>query len=306
MITTFFCYGDLKMKISVITPFYQGDKYMDAYVDDMLANEQSLKKVGHELEVILVNDSPWVKLEAPEGEGHFLKVITNPENKGIHYSRVAGLKQATGDYIMFLDQDDTISSDALVKLLKAISKSGADVEVSNATLEQADGSKLLWYRNSYHKGLVGDLNTYLRIGIQIISPGQCLIKKSSIPEFWLSHIMGKNGADDYFLWLLFLAKSSKFHYYDEALYTHKYTAANLSADTTVTDQSVYDFIELLNDCDYFKQEDIFTLHEMISYKNQFRASGTFGKITCSLANLGLFIENLKFKKKTGTGYGFNR
>ena len=29
---------------------------------------------------------------------------------------------------------------------------------------------------------------------------------------------------------------------------------------------------------------------MITYKNQFRASNTLGKITCSLANLDLFIS----------------
>lgn len=294
------------MKVSVITPFYEGDKYMDNLVDAMLKNEQSLLRAGHQLEMILVNDSPWKKLEAPEGEEQFIKVITNPENKGIHYSRVAGLAEATGDYIMFLDQDDLIEEDALVKLLKAIANSDVDVMVANAALEQADGNKLLWYRNAYHKNLVGDLSTYLRIGIQIISPGQCLIKRTSIPEFWKTHIMTKNGADDYFLWLLMLANGSKFKCFDEALYTHRYTAVNLSADTTVTDASVYDFIEYLGDCDYFKQEDIFTLHEMITYKNQFRASGTFGKITCSLANLGLFVDNIKFKKKTGTGYGFNR
>lgn len=294
------------MKVSVITPFYEGDKYMDGLVDCLIANKEALSKVGHELEVILVNDSPWKTLEAPNTDSQFIKVITNPDNKGIHYSRVSGLSQATGDFIMFLDQDDVIVSDALVKLLKSAVSSKSDIEVANASLEQADGSRLLWYRNSAHKALIGDLNTYLRIGIQIISPGQCLIKKDSVPEFWTSHIMTKNGADDYFLWLLMLAKGLKFHYYDEPLYVHKYTAANLSADTTVTDESVYDFIELLNDCDYFKQENIFTLHEMISYKNQFRASGGFGKITCSLANLGLFIDNIKFKKKTGTGYGFNR
>ena len=294
------------MKVSVITPFYEGDKYMDNLVDAMLKNEQSLLRAGHQLEMILVNDSPWKKLEAPEGEEQFIKVITNPENKGIHYSRVAGLAEATGDYIMFLDQDDLIEEDALVKLLKAIANSDVDVMVANAALEQADGNKLLWYRNAYHKNLVGDLATYIRIGIQIISPGQCLIKRTSIPEFWKTHIMTKNGADDYFLWLLMLAKGSKFKCFDEALYTHRYTAVNLSADTTVTDASVYDFIEYLGDCDYFKQEDIFTLHEMITYKNQFRASGTFGKITCSLANLGLFVDNIIFKKKTGTGYGFNR
>lgn len=294
------------MKVSVITPFYEGDKYMEGYTKCLAANQKALERVGHELEVILVNDSPWKTLEAPEVEGQFIKVITNPENKGIHYSRVSGLSVAAGDYVMFLDQDDIIKDDALVKLLKSAVSSKADVEVANASLEQSDGTSLLWYRNSAHKALIGDFKTYLRIGIQIISPGQCLIKKSSIPEFWTTHIMTKNGADDYFLWLLMLAKGQHFHYHDEALYIHKYTASNLSADTTVTDESVYDFIDILHDCEYFQQEDIFTLHSMISYKNQFRASGLFGKVTCSLANLDLFIDNIKFKKLTGTGYGFNR
>lgn len=294
------------MKITVITPFYEGDRYMKNLIDSLSANQQTLQEKGHELEVILVNDSPWKKVVAPASQGQFIRVITNESNRGIHYSRVAGLAEATGDYIMFLDQDDTLKGDALVKLAKAIAFDGADVEVANAQLEQPDGTMLLWYRNNYHKQLVGDLKTYLRVGIQIISPGQCLIKKTSIPDFWKTHIMTKNGADDYFLWLLMLAQGMEFKCLDEALYTHKYTAANISADTTVTDASVYDFIDLLNDCDYFKQEDIFTLHEMITYKNQFRASNTIGKITCSLANLGLFIDNIVFKKKTGTGYGFNR
>ncbi len=294
------------MKITVITPFYEGEKYMATLVNCLLANQQSLQKKGHELEAILVNDSPWKRLEAPNIQGQFFKVITNENNRGIHYSRVAGLAEATGDYIMFLDQDDSLEGEALIKLLKAIVTDDADVEVANARLEQADGSELLWYRNSYHKKLIGDLKTYLKVGIQIISPGQCLIRKSSIPDFWKTHIMSKNGADDYFLWLLMLAQGMKFKCLDEALYTHRYTAANISADTTVTDESVYDFIDLLNDCDYFKREDIYTLHEMITYKNQFRASNTIGKITCSLANLDLFIYNIIYKKKTGTGYGFNR
>ncbi|MCR5416713.1 MAG: glycosyltransferase [Pseudobutyrivibrio sp.] len=294
------------MKISVITPFYEGDKYMEKYVGAMLKNEKSLKAAGHELEVVLVNDSPWKKLEATPILNQPIKVVTNPENKGIHYSRVAGLKAATGDYIMFLDQDDLIVEDALTALLYDAIKTDAEVTVANALLEQADGSKLLWYRNDYHKALVGDLDTYLNIGIQIISPGQCLIKKSAIPEFWMENLVKVNGADDYYLWLLMLAKKARFKYVDQPLYIHKYTGANISADTTATDDSVYDFLELLAECDYFKQEDIHTLHEMITYKNQFRASDALGKMGCSLANLGLFVKNIRFKIKTGTGYGFNR
>lgn len=294
------------MKITVITPFYEGNKYMDDYVYCIIAAKKNLENEGHELEVILVNDSPWKTLEAPSTDSQFIKIITNANNKGIHYSRVEGLKASTGEYIMFLDQDDAIEADALSHLLKRAIESKADIVVANANLQQSDGTMVSWYRTDYHKSLIGDLQTYLTIGIQIISPGQCLIKKTSIPDYWKEHLVKVNGADDYYLWLLMLAQNKHFVYLDECLYTHKYTGTNISADTTATDDSVYDFIELLQECDYFKNEDAFTLHEMITYKNQFRSSSTMGKITCSLANLGLFIKNVQFKRKTDTGLGFNR
>lgn len=294
------------MKITVITPFYKGQEYIDDYCRTLLKNADSLKQDGHVLNVILVNDSPEVEVSLPDEAKDLVQVLANEKNSGIHFSRVAGLKKAAGDYVMFLDQDDLLTEDALSLMAKRADETGADVLVANAMLEQADKSQLLWYRNDYHKSLVGDLDTYLRVGIQIISPGQCLIKKSSIPDFWQDHLVRVNGADDYYLWLLMLAKGMNFEYLDQALYIHKYTGSNISADTTATDASVYDFLDLLADCPDFPQEYIFALHEMISYKSQFRQASGFGKITCSLAHLNLLLTNIRFKCKTGTKYGFNR
>jgi glycosyltransferase involved in cell wall biosynthesis len=272
----------------------------------MDANREALAKANHELEVILVNDSPWKTLQVEEGGKDYIKVITNPENKGIHYSRVAGLKASSGDCIMFLDQDDLIEKDALSQMAESLEAAGADMIIANAKLQQADGSYLDWYRTTEHWNVVWNLPTYLNIGIQIISPGQCLIKKEAIPEFWQENIVRINGSDDYYLWVLMLAAGKRAGLLKKSLYIHNYTGKNLSADTKNTDDSVYDFLELLYDCDYFKKEDIVKMHEMITYKAQFRSSGAFGKICCSLANLDIFIANLKFKRITKTPYGFNR
>ena len=295
------------MKISLITPYYQGSRYMAAYVDCLLKNYNNLQKKGYNLEVILVNDSPAESLTAPETEVALdIRVIANPENKGIHYSRLAGLAKATGDYVMFLDQDDLLKEDALLQLILSAEASGAAVTVSNAYLQQADGTYLTWYRTSYHKERIGDLDTYLDIGIQIISPGQCLIKREAIPDFWCQHLVRVNGADDYYLWLLMLAKGCEFSYLDQPLYIHMYTGDNISFDTQATDASVYDFLDLLHDCDYFLQKDIFRLHEMITYKNAFRQASGLGKISCSLAHLPLLFKNISYKRGTQTPLGFNR
>lgn len=294
------------MKISVITPFYEGDSYMEKYVASIEKNRKNLDEAGHTLEVILVNDSPWKKLEALPVNNQYINVITNAENKGIHYSRVAGLEKASGDFVMFLDQDDLLEDDALVKMCNLLSSNSVDMVIANAKLEQSDGTYLSWYRTDAHWRRVWDLNTYLKVGIQIISPGQCLIKKDAIPQFWKDNLVRENGADDYYLWLLMLATQKKATTIKEPLYIHKYTGANISADTSATDSSIYDFLELLQDCNYFKQEDIISLHEMITYKAQFRKSGLLEKIGCSLANLDIFLFNLKFKRETKTRYGFNR
>jgi len=279
---------------------------MKDYVTCMEANSKNLSREGHELEVILVNDCPDEGPEIDPSARALVRVVTNPENKGIHYSRVAGLKEAGGTFIMFLDQDDLLEVNALLKLVKEMEKSPADLIISNAKLEQADGHYLQWYRTDYHWQKSWDMETYINVGIQIISPGQCLIKKSSIPEFWMDNIVSVNGADDYYLWLLMLAAGAKASTYREELYIHKYTGVNISSETSATDASVYDFLNLLYDCDYFKKDDIIKLHEMITYKAQFRTSGFLGKVGASLANLGIFIANLKFKKNTKTEYGFNR
>ncbi len=293
------------MKISVITPYYEGEKYMEKYVAAMETNRNNLLESGHELEVILVNDSPWKKLEVVDSNP-YIKVITNSQNQGIHYSRVTGLKASTGDYVMFLDQDDLLVDEGLVRLTKKLISVDSDLVISNANLEQADGEYLSWYRTDYHWDKVWDLQTYLKVGIQIISPGQCLIKRNSIPDFWKDHLVRVNGADDYYLWLLMMAANKKASVLKEAIYIHKYTGSNISSDTSATDASIYDFTDLLYDCDYFKKEDIITLHEMITYKAQFRSSNLLGKIGSSLANLDTLMINIRFKKNTKTKYGFNR
>ncbi|MBR1571669.1 MAG: glycosyltransferase [Lachnospiraceae bacterium] len=320
------------MKVSVITAFYKGNKYMPSYVKCMLANAAYLQGAGHELEVILVNDSPAdkVMLVNDSQTRQLIKVINQSQNTGIHGARVAGLKHATGDYIMFLDQDDLLADDALLQHVncilewqnkldeinknmsqelqqtETIQKMYNPVSVSNASLEQADGNSLTWYRTDYHKRQIGNLQTYLKVGNQIISPGQCLIPRQFVPRIWTERICKENGSDDYYLWLVMLGLRHHFILVDEELYTHKFTGANISADTTNTDVSTYEFVDFLRDTDYLSSGDINKLLRMNKYKANFRASNKFMKIILSICNMDIFLANVFYKIKTKTPVGFNR
>ena len=289
------------MKVSVITPFYKGNKYLLKYFECLRKNKENLQC---ELEVILVNDSPEETVDVSGCGALDDKVINLEMNSGIHFARVAGLKEASGDYVMFLDQDDLLADDALKKLVSEAEKSDADLVIANATLEQKEGS-VIWYRTDYHKDLVWDKDTYLKVGNQIMSPGQCLIKKSVIPSKWKENILKNNCCDDYYLWLLMIDRV-KAVYIDEPLYVHSYTGNNVSADADITYVSSMEMIHYLRRDESLTVKEINVLYKMVDYKYKFKQAGKFKKAALSSKNLNLALMNIFYKRKTQTVYGFNR
>lgn len=112
--------------ISVIVPIYNVEKYLPACIDSILA--QSYKN----LEIILVDDgSPdncgKICDEYAEKDSR-IKVI-HKENGGISSARNAALDIASGDYIGFVDGDDSIHEIMYEELYSAITKTGAEISV---------------------------------------------------------------------------------------------------------------------------------------------------------------------------------
>lgn len=96
--------------VSVIIPVYNTAKYLDNCIQSIC--NQTLS----DWEVILVDDG--AKDESPEmcdawvQKDSRIRVI-HKENEGLGLTRNAGLRIATGEFVCFLDSDDTIDSDTL-------------------------------------------------------------------------------------------------------------------------------------------------------------------------------------------------
>ncbi len=105
--------------------------------------------------------------------------------------------------------------------------------------------------------MVGDYKTYLRIGKQIVSPGQCPIPKAMIPAVWTQHI-GKKRTDRTIIssGCFCFASGHRFLFVDQPLYVHGYTAQNLSADAKKMDDSTYEFIHVLEEEKVMDPKDI--------------------------------------------------
>lgn len=94
-------------KISVIVPIYNGETYLSECIESIL------KQTYENIELILVNDGSKDNskniIDKYALLDNRIKAI-HKENSGVSDSRNVGLKNTTGDYICFVDQDDYIDN----------------------------------------------------------------------------------------------------------------------------------------------------------------------------------------------------
>lgn len=233
-------------KISIIIPFYNGNKHLVKMKKVLDCNYESLRGIA-ELEVLFVNDSPWIEVEMQylDDAEYTIKIIKHSQNAGIHQARVTGISNATGDYIMMLDQDDVIAKDALATLFNKIEETHRDCVIGNGVFQTPNGDKIIL--DNYGKTILAkDYHSYLAMGNLLSSPGQTLIRKDAIDPFWMEHIMKTNCADDLFLWCL-LMKRKNIAYCNKMVYLHINTGENFSLDKLnglKSDNEVLQFLRL--------------------------------------------------------------
>jgi glycosyltransferase involved in cell wall biosynthesis len=121
--------------ISVIVPAYNAETTLRRCV------ESALSQTHHDLEVIIVDDGSTdgtlgVASELASQDGR-CRVISQ-ENRGLSGARNAGLREAVGDFVFFLDADDSIEVDELKALLGVLRDSGADMVVGGFTYSYPD------------------------------------------------------------------------------------------------------------------------------------------------------------------------
>lgn len=113
--------------ISVIIPVYKVEQYLDNCLQSVLAQTYT------DWECILVDDgSPDASGEICDQwhakDGRFICI--HQKNQGVSTARNNGLKQAKGEYIVFIDSDDWVGPNYLINLRNAINEEDVDIAVS--------------------------------------------------------------------------------------------------------------------------------------------------------------------------------
>lgn len=99
-------------KFSIIIPVYNVENYIKKCLDSVFAQTEK------DYEVIVVNDG--TKDNSMDIVKNYDVKIVNQKNQGLSEARNTGLKNAKGEYILFLDSDDYIEKNLLKELNKSI------------------------------------------------------------------------------------------------------------------------------------------------------------------------------------------
>lgn len=139
------------MRFSVIVPVYNVEEYLQGCIDSILANDCS------DCEVILVDDGstdgvcPGICDENAKAHPELIRVI-HQENQGLGGARNTGLEAARGEYVLFVDSDDTIAPHTLEVLQTEILKTHADIYSFNLYSHDGQGKKELIEIAPVHDG----------------------------------------------------------------------------------------------------------------------------------------------------------
>lgn len=131
-----------KVKISVIVPIYNVEKYIKKCMDSLI--EQSFD----DYEIIAVDDG------TPDNSMQYVYelqkdydniVVVHRENGGLSAARNTGLEYAKGEYVLFCDSDDSLDKDCLKLLYQEAKKENLDMVLFDAKLiEKKEGQ---WQEN---------------------------------------------------------------------------------------------------------------------------------------------------------------
>ena len=110
--------------ISVIVPVYNVAQYLEKSIASI--QQQTYQN----LEIILVDDGATDesgRLCEKIAEQDERVLVYHKENEGLSQARNDGLKQAHGDYVIFIDSDDYIHPEMIASLYQQLVKEDADV-----------------------------------------------------------------------------------------------------------------------------------------------------------------------------------
>lgn len=213
--------------ISVIVPVFNTSRlYLYECINSILKSSYSC------LEILIIDDGSNNETKSICDEiGRLDKRIRviHQLNGGVSVARNSGIKNANGDYVLFVDSDDTIEPDMIYTLYDLCIKDKLDIAICK--LNELHGESVKPQKYTYTQKILKEEdilhNFYLKYDIGWIACGK-LIKIEIAKQVFFPE--GKKTAEDmYFIWQL-CKIAKKIVIYDKPFYNYRKNEQSAMAD----------------------------------------------------------------------------
>ena len=251
--------------ISVIIPVYNVENYIEKCLDSVC--NQSFK----DLEIICVNDGSTDNslklLEDYAKRDSRIKIITQ-ENRGPGHARNTGLKNATGEYVLFVDSDDFLCENSLDELYYNINSNNSDLvifkffnynEKNNTFRPSGIPLDELFVNVDYNNFTFTFKDIKMHVMYDYFAVWFKLYKKDFLDKYNLSFPIGIAYEDVLFQIQSFIY-ADKMSFLPKPLYNYRSNPKSLTSDAT----KIFDIIEVIDSIEKFLKEN--SLYEYFEFE----------------------------------------
>lgn len=293
--------------VSVVMPVYKVEKYLTMSVDSVV--EQTYKNI----EIILVNDGspdncPTIcdSLASKYGNIH----VVHKKNGGLSEARNFGIRKTQGDYILFLDSDDTLAKDAIEGLVMKAIESEADLVIPDRYMQISEATNTKEMR--FHFNESGFIEDPVIFAIEVmIGKGRAwrasallyrasLIKDNNI-EFPVGYI-----AEDIVFNLAVMSKANKLTFYNESTLNYLKRTGSITSSFQKNLDSIFLFIDekiehflletnQFNEYSNNKRNELLCRNAIVFISDLFSKKCNLQKSEC-IEKANMFLEEKRIKE----------
>ncbi len=258
------------IKISIIIPIYNVEKYLPRCLNSILA--QTMPK--EDFEVIMVDDGSWD--DSGKICDQYVKRCNNfkvihQDNSGVASARNTGLEIALGEYVAFVDPDDYIEQEYLRLSYERALKTNAEIvifdaykENENRDVKNCESQRMEHADIDFSTDVKNDITSMrcqilypymasrisrarLSVNVPLAAPWDKLYKKSFLKEKSLKFQSELKVLDDMCFNFDSFGKAAKITYMHIPLYHYKVNISSITnsykADRPVQDMKVFTYLK---------------------------------------------------------------
>lgn len=184
------------VKVSVIMPIYNEEKYLSKAIDSILAQDYT------EWELIVVNDASTDRSEeiVKSYTDPRIRYLTYSENRGNPYAQNLGMKEARGEYLLALAGDDIAYPNMLSCQVEYLDAHPECIHVQGM-MDYIDENGNVTKKNIGGKYKTDiEIRTYELFG-NCVCGGASMFRKCILDKYGLEYDLEAIVSQDYLLWI---------------------------------------------------------------------------------------------------------